>query len=202
MGDTTLGQVRIGEVLSSTKIVLLHVDVLPQLSVAVQILVILYSLGHEPGVVVVVNVTATEALQASVAVALPKDGTAGHSIGETTVGQVIAGGVLSITTTERLHVAVLPQSSVAVQVRVTVLACAQGPLITVTVANVIVTVASQASVAVALPNAGLVGQFIGDVTLGQFNIGGVLSSTTIVRLQVATLPQSSVAVQVLVMLYS
>ena len=60
------------------------------------------------------------ASHASVAVAAPKLGEAGHSIGDDTVGQVITGGVLSSTAIERLQVDALPQSSVAVQVRVTV----------------------------------------------------------------------------------
>ena len=48
-----------------------------------------------------------------------KVGVAGHSIGVTTIGQVMTGGVLSVTEIVLLHVAELPQSSVAVQVRVT-----------------------------------------------------------------------------------
>ena len=51
--------------------------------------------------------------------AAPKVGVAGQLIGDTTVGQVMAGGVMSRTLMERLQVDVLPQSSVAVQVRVT-----------------------------------------------------------------------------------
>jgi hypothetical protein len=62
---------------------------------------------------------ATLGSQASDAVAAPKDGTAGHVIGEVTAGQVMLGGVMSCTAIVRLQVDVLPQSSVAVQVRVT-----------------------------------------------------------------------------------
>ena len=40
-------------------------------------------------------------------------------MGEETVGQLIDGGVISWTVMVRLQVAVLPQSSVAVHVRVT-----------------------------------------------------------------------------------
>ena len=61
----------------------------------------------------------TVASHASVAEAAPKVGVAGHSIGDVTVGQVIAGGVISCTTIVRLQVDELLQSSVAVQVRVT-----------------------------------------------------------------------------------
>ena len=60
-----------------------------------------------------VNAMFTEASQASVAVAAGKTGEAGQLIGDTTVGQLITGAVMSCTTMERLQVAVLPQSSVA-----------------------------------------------------------------------------------------
>lgn len=66
----------------------------------------------------------------------------------------------------------------------------------------IATDASQASVAVAVAKEGVAGHSIGDVTLGHVKEGGVLSSTTIVRLPVVTFPQTSVAVHVLTMLYS
>ena len=62
---------------------------------------------------------ATEASHASEAVASPKLGVFGQSMGDETVGQVIDGGVTSWTVMVRLQVAVLPQSSVAVHVRVT-----------------------------------------------------------------------------------
>ena len=54
----------------------------------------------------------TLASQASLAVALPQVTTAGQLM-VVLAGQVIAGAVLSSTVTERLQVAVLPQSSVA-----------------------------------------------------------------------------------------
>ncbi|MEO8167711.1 MAG: hypothetical protein ABI623_05645 [bacterium] len=62
----------------------------------------------------------------------------------------------------RLQVAVLPQSSVAVHVRVTLYVPAQVPCV-VTSAMVIATVASHASVAVALTQFGVAGQLIGVV---------------------------------------
>ena len=61
--------------------------------------------------------------------------------------------------------------------------------------NVIDTLASQASVAVAKPKFGVAGQLIGEVTAGQVIVGGVTSRTTMVWLQIAVLPQSSVAIQ-------
>ena len=65
-------------------------------------------------------------------------------------------------------------------------------------ANVIVTVASHASVAVGGVNTGTAGQSSGVVCATQVIVGGVISLTTMVPLQVAVLPQSSVAVHVLV----
>jgi hypothetical protein len=70
----------------------------------------------------------------------------------------------------------------------------------VTSENVILTVASQASVAVAAINTGIAGQLIGETGSTHAIVGAVISSTTIVRLQVELFPQSSVAVQVLVVL--
>ena len=75
--------------------------------------------GQLPGVVASVKLIATEGSQASDAVAAPKLGVDPQLTGEVTVGQVMLGGVRSWTVIVRLHVAVLPQSSEAVQVRVT-----------------------------------------------------------------------------------
>ena len=61
-----------------------------------------------------------------------------------------------------LQVAVLPQSSVAVQVLVTLDVPAHDPCVVASV-NVIITVASQASVAVGALNTGTAGQLIGVV---------------------------------------
>ena len=73
---------------------------------------------------------------------------------------MIVGGVMSRTTTVPLQLAVLPQSSVAVQVRVTLYVPAHEPCV-VASENVIVTVPSQASVAVGALNTGTEGQLIG-----------------------------------------
>ena len=58
----------------------------------------------------------TLASQASLAVALPQITTAGQSM-VVLAGHVIAGAVISLTVTVALQVDVLPQSSVALQVR-------------------------------------------------------------------------------------
>ena len=72
-----------------------------------------------PGVVTSDDVGVTSLSQASVAVAEPKLGAFGHSTEAVGFGQVITGAVLSVTEIVRLQVEELPQSSVAVQVRVT-----------------------------------------------------------------------------------
>ena len=74
----------------------------------------------------------------------------------------MVGGVTSCTTMVRLQVELLPQSSVAVQVRVTLYVPAQEPCV-VASENVIATVASQASVAVGAFHTGTAGQLIGVV---------------------------------------
>ena len=175
---------------------LLQVAVLPQSSVAVQVLATLYVFGQVPGVVTSANVTVTLGSQASVAVGGMKTGTAGQLTGVTCVAQVIVGGVLSWDTMVALQVAVLPQSSVAVHVLVTLKLPGHVPGV-VTSENVTVTLASQASVAVGGVNTGNAGQLTGVVCATHVIVGGVTSCTTIVRLQVAVLPQSSVAVHVL-----
>ena len=63
------------------------------------------------------TVTSTLASQASLAVALPQLTTAGQSM-VVLAGHVMEGAVRSLTVTVALQVAVLPQSSVALQVRV------------------------------------------------------------------------------------
>src|SRR5678810_1100523 len=139
------GQVIDGAVISLTVIVALQVDVLPQSSVALQILV--FTTGQVPLALVLTTVTSTVWSQASVAVALPHTTAAGQSI-VVLAGQVMDGAVISRTVTVALHVLVLPQSSVARQIRV--FTTGQVPLALV-LTTVTVTLVSQASDAVALP---------------------------------------------------
>jgi len=177
----------------------LQVDEFPQSSVAVQVLVTVSSAGHVPGVVTSAKVTITEASQASVAVAKPKVGVKGQSIvsfGMT--GHVITGAVVSCTKMDALQVDEFPQSSVAVQVLVTVSSAGHVPGV-VTSVNVMLIVASQASVAVANPKVGVKGQSMVSFGItGQVITGAVVSCTKMDALQVDEFPQSSVAVQVLV----
>ena len=152
----------------------LQVEVLPQSSVAVQVRVTLKLAGQLPGVVASLNVIATLGSQASVAVATPNDGVEPQATGDTTAGQVIDGGIRSCTAMVRLQVDVLPQSSVAVQVRVTLKLAGQLPGVVASL-NVMATLGSQASVAVATPNDGVEPQATGDTTAGQVIDGGIKS---------------------------
>lgn len=156
----------------------------------------MYSCGQTPLGTVVVEIMSIVgfASQASVAVGVPNTGVAGQLI-VVLVGQVIVGAVSSLTEIVRLQVAVLPQSSVAVQVRFTLYSCGQVPGV-VASTKVIATLLSQASVAVGGLNTGVAGHSIGEVCVTQVIVGLVTSCTTMVRLQVAVFPQSSDAVQV------
>jgi len=136
---TGAGHVIEGGVISCTTIVRLHVTVFPQSSVAVHVLATLYVPAHVPGVVTSENVTVTVGSQESVAVGGINTGVAGQSIGVTCVAQVMVGGVISCTTIDLLHVAVFPQSSVAVHVLVAVYVPGQDPGVDESV-NVTVTV--------------------------------------------------------------
>ena len=113
------GQVITGGVVSCTKMVALQVEELPQESTAVQVLVTAYSAGQAPGVETSAKVIVTLASQASVAVAVVKDGVSGHSIELGAGNAAITGAVLSVTLMVCEAVELLPQSSVAVQVLVT-----------------------------------------------------------------------------------
>ena len=93
----------------------------------------------------------------------------------------------------------MPQSSVAVQVLVTEYDPAQAPLV-VTSLDVKVKLLPHSSVAVAVAKLGVAGQLIVLVAGNGSITGAVMSCTLIVCEAVDVLPQSSVAVQVLVTL--
>jgi hypothetical protein len=143
--------------------------------------------------------------QLSVAVALPVFAGSVLAVHSMVMlpGHVIAGAVLSSTVMVWTQLLLLPQSSMAVHVRVIVYSCGHPPA-AVTSAYVGVTELSQLSVAVALPVlAGSVLAVHSIVTfIGQVIAGAVLSSTVMVWTQLLLLPQSSIAVQVRVIVYS
>src|SRR5438552_2397394 len=129
--------------------------------------------------------------QVSLAVGSSKDQSLLHST--VLLGtHVMVGGVVSTSVTFWLHSAVLPQASVARQVRVASKVLPQWPVKLVTVL---------AMVRVTLPQASLAGggskaQALvhSTVLLGtQVMVGGVLSSTVTVWLHSAVLPQAAVA---------
>ncbi len=117
-----------GAVISCTVIVWLAVAVLPQSSVAVHVLVMLYVPAHDPGVVTSFDVSATLLSHASVAVGVANDGAAGQLIVDGAGSVEITGAVISCTVIVCDAVAVLPQSSVAVHVRVTLYVPAHDPV--------------------------------------------------------------------------
>lgn len=146
-------------------------------------------------------ITGLTVLHKSEADAIPKLGVAGHSMLAVTVGHVITGPLRSVTAMVRLQVAEFPQLSVALQVRVTLYACAQMPPGVVISVKLMIAVPLHRSLAEAAGKTGVAGHAMVGITVGQITTGAVLSVTKMVRLQVAVLPQLSVAVQVRVMLY-
>src|SRR5439155_1055809 len=145
-----------GAVVSTTLMVWLDVELLPQWSVAVQVRVTLLACGHEPGVVTSAKVSVGLGSHASVAVGVANDGVAGHSMVVGPGTAEMLGACVSTTLMVWLAVELLPQWSVAVQVRVTLLACGHEPGV-VTSAKVSVGLGSHASVAVDVANDGVAG---------------------------------------------
>ena len=107
-----------GAVISCTLMVCVAVEVLPQASVAVQVLVVLYDPAQAPGVVTSLEVNVKALPQASVAVAMANTGVAGQSMVVAAGRAAITGAVISCMLMVCVAVEVLPQASVAVQVLV------------------------------------------------------------------------------------
>src|SRR6476646_9110593 len=192
-------EVNSGAVLSVTVIVCQAVAVLPQASVAINVLVRVYSLAQVPGAEASLLVMLTVP-HASLAVGVPKDGVSGHSMVAATGTEVNTGAVLSVTVIVCEAVAVLPHASVAINVLVRVYSLAHVPGALASV-EVMLT-APHASLAVGVPNDGVSGHSMVAATGTEVNTGAVLSVTVIVCEAVAVLPQASVAINVLVRVYS
>lgn len=173
--------------------------VFPHPSSAVQVRVIIYSFGQVPLVVTSANVK-VGVPQLSVTVGVVQEGTPEHSIEEGPGSPEMTGGVVSSTLMIWDAVAVLPHPSSAVQVLVIVYSFGQEPFV-VTSAKVNVGV-PQLSVTVGVVHDGVPEHSILDGPGNPEMTGGMVSSTLIVCVAVAVLPQSSVAVQVRVILYS
>src|SRR5437773_1776620 len=178
-----------GAVLSRTLMVWLAVLLLPQASVAVQVRTC--TTGQLP-LLLSTKLNVGLASQVSVAVAVAKLGAAGQSIVLGTGKAANTAGVMSLTLMVWLAVLLLPQASVAVQVRT----CTTGQLPLLLSTKVNVGLASHASVAVAVAKLGVAGQSI-VLAPGKAAIAGaVMSRTLMVWLAVLLLPQASTAVQV------
>jgi len=97
-----------GAVLSCTVIDLLHVDVLPQSPLPSRYVSRCIPCGQAPGSMESLKVMVTVSSQLSVAVAIPKTGTEGHSTGLITSGHVMTGGVVSSTEITCVQAATFP----------------------------------------------------------------------------------------------
>ena len=185
-----------GGVVSSTLNVCVATVVLPHASVAVQVLVIVYSFGQLPGVVASLE-ERVAAPQLSVAVGVVHVGVPEHSIDTGAGNALITGGVVSSILKVCVATAVFPQASVAVQVRVMEYLFVQLPGV-VTSADVRDGV-PQLSVAVGVLHVGVP---VHSIDIGPGNpliTGGVVSSTVNTCDATAVFPQASVAVHVRVM---
>ena len=151
---------------------------LPQPSVAVQVRVTLYDPAQSPGVVTSSKVRVAPLPHASVAVAIANTGEAGQLIVDSAGRGSITGAVTSCTFIVWEAVELLPQPSVAVQVRVTLYDPAQSPGV-VTSSKVSVAPLPHASVAVAIANTGVAGQSIVD-SAGRGSITGAVTSCTFI----------------------
>src|SRR5206468_452920 len=178
-----------GAVVSATLMVCEAVEVLPQASVAVQVRTC--TTGQVP-LLESTKVGVTAPWQASIAVGVAKTGEAGHSIVLGAGSALITGAVVSATLMDCEAVEVLPQASVAVQVRT----CTTGQVPLLESTKVGVTAPWQASIAVGVAKTGVAGH---SIVLGAGSAaitGAVVSATLMVCEAVEVLPQASVAVQV------
>ena len=149
-------------------------EIFPQSSVAVQVRVTLYSPAQSPKVVTSLNTRLKALPQSSVAEAVAKDGVAGQSIVLTAGSGAITGAVTSCTLIVCAAMDTLPQSSVAVHVRLTLYSPAQSPKV-VTSSNTKLKLLPQLSVAVAVAKEGVAGQLMVDKPGSASKTGAVIS---------------------------
>src|SRR5216683_2970010 len=110
--------------------------------------------------------------------------------------QVITGAVVSTTVTFWLQEALLPQRSVACQVRVASKVVPQWPAVLVTVLTIVILLVPLLSVAVGASKVQALPSSIVLLVLLQVITGAVVSTTVTFWLQEALLPQASVACHV------
>ena len=140
-----------GSVVSTTVMVWLAVVLFPQSSIAVQVRVCRMFCGQVPGAVVSTKVRVGVGSHASDAEGELNTGAAGHSMVDAGPTPLITGSVVSTTVMVWLAVLLLPQSSMAVQVRVRTKFCGQLPGAVLS-EKVRVGVVSHASAAVGVEN--------------------------------------------------
>src|SRR6266704_1080257 len=132
-------QLMTGAVVSMTLTVWLHWALLPQASVAAQVRVASKVLPQWPAVLVTVLTTVIVALPLlSVAVGGSKVQVAPSCTVLLVLLQLMTGAVVSMTLTVWLHWALLPQASVAAQVRVASMVVPQCPAVLVTVLTTVI----------------------------------------------------------------
>jgi hypothetical protein len=200
------GQVMVGGVLSNTVITWIQVAELPHASVDRYVLLTIYLFTQVWFTVTSLtnNTVGAGPVQLSLVVT-PAIFGAGCSDAHCTVtgaGHVIVGGVSSNTVMTWIQVAEFPHASVALYVLLTWKRLTQVWFTVASTTKVITGAGSHASLAVTpvILGAGTNEAHCTVNGAGQVMIGGVISCTAIVLLQVAVLLQSSVAVQVRVTL--
>jgi hypothetical protein len=194
---TFTGQVIVGGAVSSTVMIWLHVEKLPQASCAFHDRVIVFRCGQLPVTTTSVDVMA-KVEQLSVAVAEPV--LAGRVLAVhcivTLAGHDTVGAIRSFTVMIWLHVLELPQASVAFHLRVIILSCGHAPATTTSVDEI--TAVEQLSAPVAVPvlagNELAVHEIV--TFTGQVTDGATLSATVMLCIQFTELPHSSVAFHV------
>ena len=150
------------------------VEIFPQASVAVHVLVTEYVPAQLPCTVTSSEVSVNADAQASVAVGVANTGTAGQSMVEGAGNSEITGAVMSCTFMVCEAVAVFPQASVAVQVLTIEYEPAHIPEV-VASAKSSVNVDPHASVAVGVANSGVAGQSIVEGAGNSEMAGAVMS---------------------------
>src|SRR6185436_4825468 len=193
------GQVTVGGVVSWTLTVKVQVPVLPWASVEEQVTVVvpIAKVLALAGEQVTASVPSTMSLAEAVKLATVPAALVASII--ILAGQVTVGGVVSWTLTVKVQVPVLPWASVEEQVTVVVpiakvLALA-GEQVTASVPS---TMSLAEAVKLATVPAALVASII--ILAGQVTVGGVVSSTLTVKVQVPVLPWTSVEEQVTVVI--
>src|SRR6266700_66418 len=192
-------QLMTGAVVSMTLTVWLHWALLPQASVAAQVRVASKVLPQCPAVLVTVLTIVMTMLvpPLSVAVGASKLQAAPSCTVLLVLLQLMTGAVVSTTLTVWPHWALLPQASVAAQVRVASKVLPQCPAVLVTVlTTAMAMLVPPLSVAVGASKLQAVPIWTVLLVLLQLMTGAVVSTTLTVWLHWALLPQASVAAQV------